>query len=97
VSCQRGRTRDHLPRPGASSYSLYALIPLRSANPRAAEAGIKYILFGAAATALSLFGLAYILAGQHSSYLSALTTRPWTWAEAPIGIIGLTLFMAGFF
>ena len=80
-----------------SSYSLYALIPLRGREPRAAEAGIKYILFGAAATALSLFGLAYILAGQHSSYLSVLTGRPWTWAAAPVGIIGLTLFMAGFF
>jgi proton-translocating NADH-quinone oxidoreductase chain N len=80
-----------------SSYSLYALIPLRSREPRAAEAGIKYILFGAAATALSLFGLAYILAGQHSSYLAELTARSWTWTEAPVGIIGLTLFMAGFF
>jgi proton-translocating NADH-quinone oxidoreductase chain N len=80
-----------------SSYSLYALIPLRGRDPRAAEAGIKYILFGAAATALSLFGLAYILAGQHSSYLADLTARPWSWAEAPVGIIGLTLFMAGFF
>jgi NADH-quinone oxidoreductase subunit N len=80
-----------------SSYSLYALIPLRGREPRAAEAGIKYILFGAAATALSLFGLAYILAGQHSSYLSVLTDRSWTWAASPLGIIGLTLFMAGFF
>jgi proton-translocating NADH-quinone oxidoreductase chain N len=80
-----------------SSYSLYALIPLRGREPRAAEAGIKYILFGAAATALSLFGLAYILAGQHSSYLAVLTGRPWTWAAAPVGVIGLTLFMAGFF
>jgi NADH-quinone oxidoreductase subunit N len=80
-----------------SSYSLYALIPLRGREPRAVEAGIKYILFGAAATALSLFGLAYILAGQHSSYLAELTARSWAWAEAPIGVIGLTLFMAGFF
>lgn len=80
-----------------SSYSLYALIPLRGRDPRAAEAGIKYILFGAAATALSLFGLAYILAAQHSSYLAALTARSWSWAEAPLGIVGLTLFMAGFF
>jgi NADH-quinone oxidoreductase subunit N len=80
-----------------SSYSLYALVPLRSREPRAAEAGVKYILFGAAATALSLFGLAYILASQHSSYLAALTAAPWSWSEAPLGIIGLTLFMAGFF
>lgn len=80
-----------------SSYSLYALIPLRGKDLRAAEAGIKYILFGATATALSLFGLAYILAGQNSSFISVLLTKPWTWAEAPLGIIGLTLFMAGFF
>jgi NADH-quinone oxidoreductase subunit N len=80
-----------------SSYSLYALIPLRGRDPRAAEAGIKYILFGAAATALALFGLAYILAGQHSSYLALLVTKPWGWAEAPLGSAGLTLFMVGFF
>lgn len=80
-----------------SSYSLYALIPLRGKDPRAAEAGIKYILFGAAATALSLFGLAYILAGQNSSFLSVLITKSWTWQDAPLGIVGLTLFMGGFF
>ncbi|MBI4799755.1 MAG: NADH-quinone oxidoreductase subunit N [Desulfarculus sp.] len=80
-----------------SSYSLYALIPLRGKDPRASEAGIKYILFGAAATALALFGLSYILASQHSSYLAVLTTKPWSWAEAPLAIGGLTLFMVGFF
>lgn len=80
-----------------SSYSLYALIPLRGKDPAAAEAGIKYILFGAVATALSLFGLAYLLAGQHSSFLAVLATKPWTWQEAPLGIVGLTLFMGGFF
>jgi NADH-quinone oxidoreductase subunit N len=80
-----------------SSYSLYALIPLRGRDPRAAEAGVKYILFGAAATALALFGLAYILAGQHSSYLSELTGKSWAWANAPLGLVGLTLFMTGFF
>ncbi len=80
-----------------SSYSLYALIPLRKSDPGAAEAGIKYILFGAAATGLALFGLAYILAAQHSSYLSVLAGRTWTWAAAPLGLVGLTLFMGAFF
>ena len=80
-----------------SSYSLYALIPLRASDPRASEAGIKYILFGAAATALSLFGLAYILMDQHSGYLAVLSQKSWTWKEAPLGVMGLTLFMAGFF
>lgn len=49
-----------------ASYSLYAIIPIRGNDPRAAEAGIKYILFGAAATAIALFGLSYILASQHT-------------------------------
>lgn len=80
-----------------SSYSLYALIPIRGRESRAAESGIKYILFGAAATAISLYGLSYILAGQHSSYLQALTMKDWTWSASPLAIAGLTLFMAGFF
>ena len=80
-----------------SSYSLYALIPLRSREAGAAEAGIKYILFGAAATALSLFGLSYILADQHSSYLVVLSEKQWTWAQTPLAVVGITLFMTSFF
>lgn len=80
-----------------SSYSLYALIPLRAKNPKASEAGVKYILFGAAATAVSLYGLSYILASQHTSYLAALVQKPWNMAEAPMGLLGVSLFMAGFF
>jgi NADH-quinone oxidoreductase subunit N len=80
-----------------SSYSLYALIPLRGQDRRAAEAGIKYILFGAAVTALALFGLSYIMAAKHSTYLAVLASSSWSFAEAPLAVIGLTLFLAGFF
>jgi len=80
-----------------SSYSLYALIPLRGKDPKASEAAIKYILFGAAATAVSLYGLSYMMASQHTTYLMALTQKPWSMEEAPLGLLGLSLFMAGFF
>jgi NADH-quinone oxidoreductase subunit N len=80
-----------------SSYSLYALIALRGKDPRAAESGIKYILFGAAATAISLYGFSYILASQHTSYLSELSLLSWSFAETPGAVIGLMLFLAGFF
>ena len=80
-----------------SSYSLYALIPLRGNDPRAAEAGIKYILFGAAATALALFGLSYILTAQHTTYLAVLAVKSWAWKDATLAVVGLTLFMVGFF
>jgi proton-translocating NADH-quinone oxidoreductase chain N len=80
-----------------SSYSLYTLIPLRSQEKHAAEAGIKYILFGAAATAIALYGLSYIVAAQHTTYLSALSAKDWSWPKQPIAVLGLTLFLAGFF
>jgi len=80
-----------------SSYALYAVIPLRAQDKRAAEAGIKYILFGAAATALSLYGLSYILASQHSTHIAVLARLDWSWASNPLAVIGLTLFLAGMF
>ena len=84
-----------------SSYSLYAVIPLRNVNGKghrgAAEAGIKYILFGAVATAIALYGFSYILASQHTSYIAQLAKGNWTWAGQPMAVVGLSLFMGGMF
>jgi len=80
-----------------SSYSLYALIPLRGNDRRAAEAAIKYILFGAVVTAVALYGLSFIMASQHTTYIQGLMHKPWSMAENPMAVIGLTLFLAGFF
>lgn len=80
-----------------SSYALYAIIPIRAKEKKAAEAGIKYILFGAVATAISLFGLAYILSAQHTSYLVELQGLDWSFATNPMAVVGLTMFLAGMF
>jgi NADH-quinone oxidoreductase subunit N len=80
-----------------SSYSLYTVISLRAKDKSAAEAGIKYILFGAVATALALYGLSYILATQHSTYITDLATKSWAWADAPLAVVGLGLFLGGMF
>ncbi len=80
-----------------SSYALYALIPIRGKDRRAAEAGIKYILFGSAVTAVALFGLSYIMAAKHTTYLAVMATSSWSFASAPLAVIGLALFLAGFF
>lgn len=76
-----------------ASYSLYALIPLRGRDASAAEAGIKYILFGAVITALAMYGLSYILAVQHTTYLTGLAARGWSWAGSPAAVIGMALFL----
>jgi len=80
-----------------SSYSLYAVVALRGRDRRAAEAAIKYIFFGAAATALGLYGFSYILVTQHTSYLAVLATRTWSWSAEPMAIVGMTLFLGGMF
>lgn len=80
-----------------ASYSLYALIPLRGREAASAEAGIKYILFGAVVTALAMYGLSYILAVQHTTYLAELMTKPWSWADTPAAVIGMTLFLGALF
>lgn len=79
-----------------SSYALYALIPLRAGDKQAAEAGIKYVLFGAAATAISLYGFAYIVAAQHTTFLSELLAKQWDFVANPGALVGLIMFMAGF-
>ena len=76
-----------------ASFSLFPLVPLRSEDKRAAEAGIKYIFFGGAATAIGLFGFSYILASQHTTYLIDLAQKPWAWSQAPMAVTGLTLFL----
>ena len=78
-----------------ASFSLFPLVPLRSGDRKAAEAAVKYIFFGAAATAIGLFGFSLILASQHTTYLIDLMQKPWVWAEAPMAVSGLTLFLCG--
>jgi len=76
-----------------ASFSLLPLVPLRSDDKGAAEAGVKYVFSGAAATAIGLLGFSYVLAGQHTSYLADLAQQPWAWSEAPMAVAGLTLFL----
>ncbi|MDR2725829.1 MAG: NADH-quinone oxidoreductase subunit N [Candidatus Adiutrix sp.] len=80
-----------------ASYSLYIVIPLRARSREAAEAGLKYILFGAAATAVALFGLSWIIAGQQTTFIQELMFRDWDFAQNPLAVAGLTLFMGGLF
>lgn len=80
-----------------ASYSLYILIPLRAGSKQAAEAGIKYILYGAAATALALYGLSWIIAGQQTTYIAELAGRDWSLDGNPLAAAGLALFLGGMF
>ncbi len=79
-----------------ASFSLYILLPFRNNDQRAVEAAVKYVLFGAVASAIGLYGISYILAAQHTSYISELLTMDWSFAHQPMALIGLALFLLAF-
>ncbi len=81
-----------------SSYSLYILVPLRRPEYTwQVEAGIKYILFGALASGISLFGMSYVFGLAHTTRVDELLRVFPDLAASPLGLIGLTLMLGGFF
>ncbi|AGW12185.1 NADH-quinone oxidoreductase subunit N [Megalodesulfovibrio gigas] len=80
-----------------SSYSLYAVVPLRAKERQAAEAGVKYILFGAVATAIALYGLSYLWGSHGTTYLAVLAGKDFSLAGAPLAAVGLAMFLCGMF
>ncbi|MCX8043564.1 MAG: NADH-quinone oxidoreductase subunit N [Desulfobacterota bacterium] len=81
-----------------ASYAFYVLVPLRSKRYEREpfEAGIKYMFFGGAATALTLYGMSYLYGMARSTYLSNLARElPVLLAAEPLAVIGLVLFLVG--
>ncbi|GAB6095052.1 NADH-quinone oxidoreductase subunit NuoN [Desulfatiferula olefinivorans] len=83
-----------------SSFALYVIIPFRfqPGYRKQMEAGIKYVLFGALASGLSLYGISYIFGMAHTTYLDKLVqVLPGLIKTEPVVIIGLILMMGSFF
>jgi NADH-quinone oxidoreductase subunit N len=82
------------------SFALFIIIPFRKhgAYRRQMEAGIKYALFGAAASGISLYGLSYIFGMTHTTYLADLMKIiPGVILDKPLMLIGLVMLLSGFF
>ena len=83
-----------------SSFALYVVIPFRYQDgyKKQMEAGIKYVMFGAIATGISLYGMSYIFGVAHTTYLDELVKiLPDLVQGQAIVIIGLILMLASFF
>jgi len=82
------------------SFALFIMIPFRKhgAYRRQMEAGIKYALFGAAASGISLYGMSYIFGMTHTTYLADLVKIiPDVILKQPLMLIGLVMLLCGFF
>ena len=80
-----------------TSYSLYALVPLRSGGGQQMEAGIKYFLIGIATSALMLFGMASLFGATQTTYIDELARKLPGLLNTPMAFIGLLLTLCGFF
>jgi NADH-quinone oxidoreductase subunit N len=80
-----------------SSFSLYILVPLRRGFGIDVEAGIKYFMVGAAASAMMLFGLSYIFGVTHTTYVAEIIKVLPGVMGTPAAIIGLLLTLSGLF
>ena len=80
-----------------SSYSLYILVPLRRGHGIDVEAGIKYLMVGAAASAIMLFGLSYLFGVTHTTYVAEIIKVLPGVMHTPAAILGLLLTLCGFF
>ncbi len=81
-----------------ASYALYILVPLRRREyVTQVEAGVKYVLFGAAASGVSLFGMSYVFGLAGTTQLDQLLVSFPTLAATPVGLMGLVLMLGGFF
>jgi NADH-quinone oxidoreductase subunit N len=79
-----------------ASYSLYALVPLRSGGQQM-EAGIKYFLIGIATSALMLFGMASLFAATQTTLIAEMALKLPGLLNTPMAFIGLLLTLCGFF
>ncbi|MBU0698391.1 MAG: NADH-quinone oxidoreductase subunit N [Pseudomonadota bacterium] len=80
-----------------SSYSLYILVSLRKGRRRAIDAGLKYFLIGASASAVMLFGFALLYGSIQATYLvEVIQVLPGA-LNRPVVAIGLVLTLCGFF
>lgn len=81
-----------------SSFSLYAIVPLRRSQTKVQlEAAVKYLFFGAVSTGIMLFGMGYLYGMAGSTFLADIIRVLPTYIYQPVGILALVLTMVGFF
>ena len=81
-----------------SSFSLYAIVPLRRTKTTAhLEAAIKYLFFGAISTGIMLYGMGYLYGMAHSTYLADIVAKMPSFSDKPLAILAVILTMSAFF
>ena len=75
--------------------SFYVFVGLRQRDALSSEAAIKYLVLGAAASAILFFGVSFIYGAAGSLRFAAVVSSPQLFT--PLGIVGMALVFAGIF
>lgn len=80
------------------SIAAYVLTGFNRRDPRSAEAGLKYFLIGAFASAFFIFGIAFLYGSTGSTHLAAVTSAVLAGAGTgdPLLVTGTGLLLVGF-
>src|SRR5437588_9559950 len=76
--------------------SLYVMAGFDKTDPRSAEAGLKYFLFGSTASAFTLFGLSLVYGMCGTTGLAAIGAKLDALSVQPILAAGLVMTLIGF-
>lgn len=76
--------------------SLYLMTAFDKTDPRSAEAGLKYFLFGSTASAFTLFGLSFIYGICGTTGLAAIAEKLTAPSLPPLLAAGVVMTLVGF-
>ncbi|WP_163339139.1 NADH-quinone oxidoreductase subunit N [Desulfopila sp. IMCC35008] len=83
-----------------SSFAVYVMVPMRDerfGSKGQMEAGIKYLLFGVAATGFMLFGMSYLFGLTGTTRLADIVVKLSDIYTEPAVVVASTMVLAGFF
>jgi NADH-quinone oxidoreductase subunit N len=76
--------------------SLYVMAGFDKTDPRSAEAGLKYFLFGSTASAFTLFGLSFVYGMCGTTGLAAIGQKLTAAPIQPLLLVGIVMTLIGF-
>jgi NADH-quinone oxidoreductase subunit N len=76
--------------------SLYVMAAFDKTDPRSAEAGMKYFLFGSTASAFTLFGISLVYGMSGTVSLTAVAEKLATMPLQPLFAMGIVMTLIGF-
>ncbi len=79
-----------------ASFSLFVLVPLREGFAPGKEAGLKFLIVGLGASAVTLFGLSLLVGLTGTTFLPAMGSSLTLGAGEATTVLALALFTAGF-